>query len=114
MRQVAFTKRVNLSELSEGFDECYALVRPATRAEYSEAMDFDIEHTTREEQDKYEFEFIKSHFVSGKILVRNDEGNTELVDMEPDDVETSMALANKLYFEILGLKLDPKGSAKAA
>lgn len=113
-RQIAITKRVSLSDLSEGWEECYALVRPATYQEYREFADVTLDGLRPPEVMKLEMDIVMDHFISGRILVFDADGKSNLEDMQPEDVEQSLPLAGKLFFEILGVKPNPKGSAPAA
>lgn len=113
-RHIAITKKVSLADLSEGWDDCYAIVRPATYREYREFADGKIEDLKPSEQLALEMDIVMNHFVSGKIMVLGDDGEAHLEDMNAEDVQESVPLANKLFFEILGIKLDPKGSVTAA
>jgi hypothetical protein len=113
-RRLALTKRVSLANLSEGWDECYAIIRPATYQEYQEFLALDVADMTPADQMKVEIEMVTEHFVSGKILILDAEGESQLEDMKPEDIRASLPLANTLFFEILGVKLDPKGSVTAA
>jgi hypothetical protein len=116
-RQIALTKRVSLAEFSEGWEDCYVLVRPAS---YKEALEFgalDLKSLTQAEQLEIEMDFIITHFVSGKIQVFDDgevKSGTTLTSMEADDVKASVPMANKIFFEILGIAPDPKGTATVA
>lgn len=113
-RRLALTKRVSLATLSEGWDECYAIVRPATYQEYQDFLAFNVADMTPAEQMKVEIDMVTEHFVSGKIVIFDAEWDTQLVDMRAEDIKASLPLANSLFFEILGVKLDPKGSVTAA
>jgi hypothetical protein len=113
-RVVAITKKISLAEFSDGWDDCYVLVRPATKAEVMGFAKLDVKAMTEEQQLAEQMKIIRDHFVSGKIKVLNAVGEAELVDMVPDDVEASMPMANKVFFDILGVVLDPKDSLKAA
>lgn len=114
-RKLALVKRVGLADLSEGWEDCYALVRPATYHEYLDFMALDLKDKKPQEKMEAEFDVVTSHFVSGKVKVYV-EGSVEphLVDMTAEDIKVSIPLANKLFSEILGFKLDPKDSDKAA
>lgn len=107
-RTLAISKRVSLADISDGWDECYAIVRAATRAEFKQMTDESIFQMTNNEQADWQCQFVKDHLVSGKVLVADEEGNQVLDDLTPEDIDAVMALANRLYFEIMGLKYDPK------
>jgi hypothetical protein len=111
-RRLAIAKRVSLEGLGPGWgDECYALMMPAT---YTDMVDADkIDGKSKDEQVSFQIEFLKNHFVSGKIRVLDGKDN-ELVDMEPDDVAASVALSDRLFLACLGDDLDPKEARQAA
>jgi hypothetical protein len=110
-RRLAITKRVSLADVSEGWQDCYALIRPCSYQEYSGFADMDTTKMTVAEQIKYAMDFAASHFVSGKVKV---EGTDSLVDMTTADIYESTELSDLLFAEIVGLKLDPKATGTAA
>lgn len=114
VRRIAITKKVSLASVSDGWDDCYAIIRPATQQDYLDFASSDPEKLAPADQVKLEVNFVKDHFVSGKINVLGAGNQPELVDMEPDDIAASIDLANKLFFEIMGIKYDPKDLQTAA
>jgi hypothetical protein len=111
-RRLAIAKRVSLEGLGPGWgDECYAFMMPAT---YTDMLGADqIDSKSKEEQVRFQMEFLKRHFVSGKIRLLDGKDN-ELVDMEPDDVAASVALSDRLFLACLGDDLDPKEARREA
>lgn len=109
-RRLAITKRVSLTGISEGWQDCYADVMPVTWQEFSDFGNADYSTMTLADQIKYAMDFVAAHFVSGKVMVHG-EG---LVDMTKDDIYASTDLSDLLFQEIVGLKLDPKASETAA
>jgi hypothetical protein len=109
-RRLAIAKRVSLAGIGPDWgDECYADVMPAN---YNDMLEADnIDQLSKAEQVKFQLEFIKRHFVSGKIRLM---GSDTPVGMEPDDVTASVALTDRLFMAILGDDIDPKGAAPAA
>lgn len=112
MQQLALTKKVNLSDVADGWDNCYAVVRLATRDESTEALGTKVQKMKQADAEVFELGFIKDHFISGKVLVFTDEKKMELADMEADHFDTSWKLANLVYYEILGIAASPKVSQK--
>jgi hypothetical protein len=111
-RRLAIAKRVSLEGLGPNWgDECYALMMPATYTDMLEADQIDAK--SKQEQVSFQIEFLKRHFVSGKIRILTGE-DSELVDMEPNDVEASVALSDRLFLACLGDDLDPKEARQAA
>lgn len=110
--RITITKRVSLSGMSDGWgDDCYAIVTPASYQDYDELGNLDTSKLTRAEDIKLQMNIVKKHFVEGKLRPW---GSDELVAMQADDVYASVEIANRLYSEIMGLKLDPKDSTAAS
>ena len=115
-RRLALTKKVSLADLADNWDDCFAIVRLATFAEF-------VEYSNQKPKkaasvtEKLEpiFKVVETHLVGGKIKVFV-EGNDDpqLLDITAEDVRSSLPMANKLAAVILGIKLDPKDSPKAA
>src|SRR4051812_3413004 len=109
-RRLAFMKKVSLEGIADGWTkDCYAYVLPATYADFDALSKLDFSEMTQGDQIKYEMDFVVEHFVSGKVMALNEDGQSELVDMEAEDARSSMTLADTLYREIVSLKYDPKG-----
>ncbi|MEB0287232.1 hypothetical protein QN355_11770 [Cryobacterium sp. 10S3] len=113
-RQLAITKRISLEGLSEGWtSDCYALVTPASYAEYIDFADLTDAGKSNTDLLKFQLSFVKKHLVSGKVNILDDKGQLELDDLQPEDVDASKDLADKLFTEIVGVNLDPKASSTA-
>jgi hypothetical protein len=109
-RRLAIAKKVSLAGIGPDWgDECYAYVMPANYNDMLEAEKLD--ELSKAEQVKFQLDFIKRHFVSGKIRVMGEE---DLADMEPDDVMASVALTDRVFMAILGDDIDPKEADPAA
>jgi hypothetical protein len=108
-RRLAITKKVSLEKLSDDWQDCYATVRPATYADYTKLVEAEPEKLAPTAQIKLEMDFVRDHFIGGKLKVFNAHGQPELVDMQPEDIELSTELTNLLFFEIVGVTPDPKG-----
>ncbi len=103
-RQLAIAKRVSLAGVGPDWgDECYAMMLPARYTDMVEADQ--IDQKTKVEQVQFQIDFLKKHFVSGKVKVF---GSDELADMEADDVAASVALSDLLFAACMGDDLDPK------
>ncbi len=110
-RVVAATRKVSLSEFADDWDDCYAVVRLASYGEYVEVANKDFTDIKQEDALKFEYDFVISHFVSGKILLL---GSDELQDMAVDDIDAVPGMTDYLYRVSMGMTLDPKVSGKAA
>jgi hypothetical protein len=106
---VGLSKRVSLSEFSDGWDKCYAIVRPADMDELLDMSDVDFSNMNTRERIEKQLEFISSHFISGRIM----NGQNELRDMRAEDAKASPLIIKKLFNEVMGLSLDPKETATA-
>jgi hypothetical protein len=112
MRRLAITKRVSLEGIAEGWgSECYALVTPASYAEYIEFAGLSDAGKTNAELLQFQLDFVKKHLAGGKVNVLNDKGETVLDNIESEDIDASKDLADKLFTEIVGVNLDPKASS---
>jgi hypothetical protein len=109
-RQLAIAKKVSLDGIGPGWgDECYAMMLPAT---YQDMLDIDaLDDKKRDAYVEFQLEFLKRHFVEGKIRVVGEE---QPVDMEPDDVGASIALTDRLFLACLGNDIDPKEASPEA
>ena len=109
-RQLALAKKVSLEGIAPDWGEdCYAMMLPAT---YADMLEVDgIEKKSKAEQVAFQMEFLKSHFVSGKIRLIDMDGP---VDMKPEDVAASITLSDRLFAACLGDDLDPKEVRRAA
>lgn len=113
-RVIGIVKRVSLAEFSEGWDDCYARMRPVTYDEQLEIMELDFDKMGKRETLDYQFQVVKDHFIDGKIKAKDPEtGEMKLVDMEPEDAKATMLIVAKLFREIIGLNLSPKETAPA-
>lgn len=112
MRRLAITKRVSLDGIADGWEsDCYALVTPASYAEYLEFVKLSTEGKSNAELLQYELDFVNKHFVSGQGKFLEDDGSTTLGNLTTEDVAESKELADKLFAEIVGVNLDPKASS---
>lgn len=112
-RRLANIKKVDLSDIGEGWDGCYALVTKASLAEYQDFVSVDTENMTNIEATKKAAEFVKPHVVGGEIRVLDDEGKTVADLLQPDDIDGDMDIIGKLFEVIVGQAPDPKGSGTA-
>lgn len=112
-RQLANGIRVDLSDVNDGWDGCFALVTPASYAECIE-----LGKTTDDGNDgatiNAGIDLIKKHLLNGKVMILDDNGNPTPADITAEDVEASRAITDKLLKAITGVAPDPKGSSTAA
>ncbi len=111
-RVIGIVKRVSLAEFSEGWDECYARMRPVSYDEQLELMEVDFEKLGQRKTLDYQYKLVVDHFIDGQIKAKDPEtGEMELVPMKPEDVKASMLIVAKLFREIIGMNLSPKETA---
>lgn len=115
-RRVAITKKVSLAEFSDGWDDCFVLIVPATFREVNAYLEDGEKRkgNTPSQDMEVQTSIIRTHFICGKIMALDESDKPELVDMTPEDSEVSIAISNKLFNEVMGFNLDPKGSQKTA
>lgn len=114
MRRLAITKRVSLADVADGWtDDCFAVVTPASYAEYIDFGKLSDAGKTNAELLQYQLKFVKDHFVSGKANFLDDDGKTILDSLTAEDIDASKELADKLFAEMVGVSLDPKALATA-
>lgn len=107
-RRYPVIKKVNLDGVSEGYDsECYAYVVPADYQLIQQTQTADVADMSPSEQTDLQLSVVKQQFVSGKIKVFN---GTDFIleDMTADDAVASVAIADRIYADIIGFDLDPK------
>lgn len=107
-RRVAVTKRVSLSDIGDGWDECYATVRLATFDELGEIAEKSFADVKYLDVIKFEMDLVKEHFIDGKILILDESGKPVLQDMVANDVKSYPQIADHLYATIIGVDLNPK------
>lgn len=110
VRRLANGKRVDLSDIADGWDGCYAVVTPATVDEYMEFSKIDTSEMTNAEAIERSVSFVTPHLVSGKVKVYDDDDKLVLADIEADDLKADMTITAKLLNAITGVAPDPKGS----
>lgn len=100
--------------MSEQWDtECYAYVKPTTYADQLDLTKRDMANASSDDQIAYQLQFVRDHFVSGKVRVFNGK-SFDLVNMTEDDCTASIEICDRLYAEINGFDVDPKGIRKEA
>jgi hypothetical protein len=113
-KRITSIKRSSLAGLShEWDDDCYAYVIPANYEDNVAVNELDTAKMSQRDQVNFQLDFVKSHFVSGKIKAFNGE-TFELTDMTEEDAVASVAIADRLYADIMSFDLDPKDLRKAA
>ena len=112
-RRIAITKRIDLSDIAEGWDDCYAVVTVATIGDVQAMATADVKAMNDTDATATAVKLAKDHFVKGRIRVLNDEGESELQPMEPDDIEASVELFTRISAAVTGVIVDPKASSTA-
>lgn len=113
-KQYPVVKRVELAGFSEQWDEsCYAYVVPTNYHDQLATITNKISELPPKEQIQAQLDFVKEHFVSGRIKVFDGEV-FKLVKMEPEHTGATVDLTDYLYSEIMGLGIDPKELRRAA
>lgn len=107
-RHLGLTKKVSMADIGEGWDECYAIVRLAEFEEQVEFSELGIDKLTKAEANRAEMDFVRDHFIRGEIMILDEDNEPCAAPMVPDDVSRNLEIADKLFFAILGIKLDPK------
>lgn len=100
-------KRISLAGQGEGNDENYALVVPASYDDLEATDDTDFASMSKREQIDWQLDFVRKHFVSGKIAAYNG-SEFVTIDMTADHAVATRDLADYIYSEIMGLDVDPK------
>lgn len=113
-RRPAITRKVDLSDFSDDYQDCYAVVRLADFEEVSKINETDFTVMTNIDALRFGLQIVKQHFVSGKTRLITTDGVGELVDMEASDLGASTEMINSLYLTIMGVTLDPKATTTVA
>lgn len=111
-RRLGIAKRVSLEGVAEGWtDACYALINPSDYLDSIQIKKQQIDETDEDKAVEFMIDFIKQHFVSGKIMVYNDNDELELADMVAEDAGASIQITDRLFTSITGVANDPKDSS---
>ncbi len=110
-RRLAITKRIDLSSVADGWDDCYVIVSGATFGEAAELAGVDFKSLSAADAAATSLKIATDHFVSGKIRVLGDNNEPELVDMEADDIAGSPSVLELVSAGVLGVIVDPKASS---
>lgn len=115
-RRVGILKKISLSGMAEGWgDDCFVLVQPASYQEFKEYTKTDVETMTETQGIDMITTLAKAKFVSGKIMILDDENKLVLDDMQKDDLDTlGIEMLNKIFTQIMGVSYDPKAMPTAA
>lgn len=114
-RTLGIVRRKDLSSVAEGWEGTYVIYRPASLGELADSQKLNPEQMNEQEGVAFLVDFVKQHVVSGKVMVVGDDGQLQLVDLEPADVDYFPAdLLNSLFADMAGGKLDPKDTQPAA
>lgn len=107
-RRVAVTRKLSLADFGDDLQDSYVIVTLADFEEVSAISELEFEKMTNLEATKEMLEIGKKHFVAGKIALLNEVGESELVDMKPDDIQASAAIIGGIYGAVMGVIPDPK------
>lgn len=110
-RQIAITKRIDLSDLDVGWEGCYAVVTGANYPEYLELQGMDT--TDEATAVARGIEIAKAHFIKGELMILDDSGESSRVAMEADDINGNRELADRIIAVVFEVPPDPKGSSTA-
>ena len=108
--QLSITRRFPLTDLGEGWDDCYITFRPLSAQELLEVAKVDVLGMTNEEATAHITNFVKGRFVGGKVLLLD--GTTQDAKGDHTDELPSDTL-NNLYSRINGTNIDPKDTLEA-
>lgn len=115
-RRLGVVRRFSLADVAEGWDDsCYAMYRPASYRDLKAYQDLDTITMKTNDSVAYMVKFIKEHFVSGKVMILDDNNTLVVGDMETQDVdELPPDVLGDLFATMNGGVLDPKDTAKEA
>lgn len=116
-RTLALNKTIKLDEFVDGWEGTFITVAPMLSKDMAEFVksrkgkdedDVDTDQLTTEM-----VESIKKKFVRGKVLIEKEDGSTELVDMEKDDVDSlPFEITSHVFGKLVGSDFDPKAGQK--
>lgn len=114
-RTLALTKKIDLSDVAEGWAGAYVKFSPMLAKDMSAlAKNKDI----NEEQDtealtEQMLTTLKAKFIEGKVAIENGDG-VELVAMEKDDIDSlPFDTLSKSFALVIGTDFDPKAIERA-
>lgn len=133
-RILALTKKIDLSEIAEGWSGAYIKLSPmltkdmAKLANRKDRFKTDEEgnlvldeqgnpvlDVSTEDMTNEMIELLKSKFLSGKVLIEREDESRELVDMEKDDIDAlPFEAITRAFQTLVGKDFDPKASQKEA
>jgi len=112
-RRFGVTKTVDLSDFGDDMAGSYAVVVLASYQQVRDISSRGVEGMSNEDVTDLMFSVAKENFVSGKIRVLTDDGKSELVDMQPDDIGAASGIITRLYLTVMGVDGDPKDLSTA-
>lgn len=115
-RQLNILRRVDLAEVSDGWDGCYLTYRPLTYGQLKKLNASDTESMSETESVDTLLGLIKENFVRGKVSVIDESDLTSVVDMEVADIDALDPQAiNAIFGAMSGAQFsDPKVLNKEA
>lgn len=108
------TKRFSLSDIGEGWSDCYIDYYPSVAVDLLSIQALAIDKDSPEATGlQVVVSIIESHLFGGHVMVVQD-GKNSVVDIEPGDIKLlPLPTLRDLYAEMTGGALDPKDSASA-
>lgn len=113
MPRLAITERVSLEGFADGWGaDCYVTVLPLTYDEFKSFQDMKgkVEEADSGTVVDTMIDLVEKHIISGKVMAFDDNNQTILTDLDPQDIRQSVGLASHLFAEIAGV-VDPKVSS---
>jgi hypothetical protein len=110
-RKVAILKKVSLDEFADGWNGTYINVAVASYKEFKEYTQSSVENLTEEQGIDMITKLVHDKFVSGKIMILDDNNEPVLADAEIGDLDNlGVDMLNKLFTSIMGVSYDPKAT----
>jgi hypothetical protein len=108
---LALLHTYSLKDLAEGWtDDCKIVYKAITYAELKELQAIKPKEGDEAAAVDAIVKFVQDHFVSGKGMTLNANGDQEISDLTKDDVaELPVTTISKLFAEMTGQDSDPKG-----
>lgn len=114
-RRLGITKRISLSDLADGWDDCYVLVKPLTYQMLAQLTSLDTNEISEAEAIAETTRLVKENVVGGKVMVLGDDDTLQSANFETDDVDSmSVDMVNHIMAEMSGQGAqygDPKALA---
>lgn len=113
-RTLNILKRFSLSDLGDGWEDCYVMYRPMTVGDLTTFANMQTDNLTEAQSMQLVVDHLKSHVVSGKVSVLDEAGKPTLEYLVPDDIEMlPFEILETLFQAVSGASIDPKASQPA-